>query len=176
MPGNRCGKRAEENVAVNGMASRCRRNAAFVGTFRAGIRIRAGERGFLGGSAYNGIEKVVEKRRFLRHLPVNRKQEYRREGAVKVLHQKSWRAGAGEMPLLSAPSGQGSGSGPAREVSWVGRLITESRRWWRKGAFSVTFQSTKIRITDGKEVVKRAEKKKSGQPCMWARHTRRQDI
>ena len=62
----------------------------------------------------------------------------------------AWQAGDGEMPLLSAPSGQGSGSGPAREVSGVGWLITESRRC----------QSTKIRNTDGKEVVKKSEKKK----------------
>ena len=103
---------------------------------------------------------MVEKRRFLRHLPVNRKQEYRREGAVKVLHQKSWREGAGQMPLLSAPSGQGSGSGLAREVSGVGWLITESRRWWRNAIFPGTCQSTKIRNTDGKEVVKKSEKKK----------------
>ena len=51
------------------------------------------------------------------------------------------------MPLSPAPSGQESGSGPAREVSGVGRLITESRRWWRKGDFSVTFQSTGNRNT-----------------------------
>ena len=112
-------------------------------------------------------KQVTEKCRFPRHLPVNRKQEYRREGAVKVLQQKAWREGAGQMPLLSAPSGQGSGSGPAREASETGRFITKSRRWWRNAIFPGTFQSTKIRITDGKEVVKRAEKKKSGQPCRY---------
>ena len=56
------------------------------------------------------------------------------------------------MPLLSAPSGQGSGSGPAREVSGVGWLITKKRMWWRNAIFSGTFQSTKIRNTCGKSI------------------------
>ena len=64
------------------------------------------------------------------------------------------------MLLLSAPSGRKSGTGPARGVSEVGRLITKLRRWWRNAIFPGTFQSTKIRNTDGKEVVKKSEKKK----------------
>ena len=49
------------------------------------------------------------------------------------------------MPLSPAPSGRESGAGPAREVSEVGRLITKLRRWWRKGTFTGTFQSTGYR-------------------------------
>lgn len=51
-------------------------------------------------------------------------------------------------------------TGPAREASEAGRFITKSRWWWRNAIFPGTFQSTKIRITDGKEVVKKSEKKK----------------
>ena len=64
------------------------------------------------------------------------------------------------MLLLSAPFGRKSGTGPARGVSEAGRVITKLRRWWRNAIFSGTFQSTKIRNTDGKEVVKKSEKKK----------------
>ena len=71
------------------------------------------------------------------------------------------------MLFWSAPSGGESGAGPVWEVSEAGRLITKLRRWWRKGTFTATFQSTGYRITVGKEVVKRVEKKKSGQPCRY---------
>ena len=39
-----------------------------------------------------------------------------------------------------APSGWGSGAGPAREASETGRLITKSRRWWRKAVSPGTFR------------------------------------
>ena len=45
------------------------RKAVSTGTFRMGIRGRAGEGGLWGRAAYNEIQKVVEKGRFNRHLP-----------------------------------------------------------------------------------------------------------
>ena len=45
------------------------RKAVSPGTFRMGIRGRAGEGGLWGRAAYNESDKVVEKGHFTRHLP-----------------------------------------------------------------------------------------------------------
>ena len=39
-----------------------------------------------------------------------------------------------------------NGGGPARGASEAGRLITKSRRWWKKAAFPGTCQSTKGQV------------------------------
>ena len=46
----------------------------------------------------------------------------------------------GDGQTSPAPSGWGSGAGPAREASETGRLITKSRRWWRKAVSTGTFR------------------------------------
>ena len=125
---------------------RCRRTRFFTVTFRREKRSRADERCFGGRSAHNEIEKVVEKGRFPRHLPVNENQEYPQKGTGRGLIQKTGLEGDGKMPLLSAPSGGENEAGPARDVSEAGRLITKSRRWWKKAAFPGTCQSTKGQV------------------------------
>ena len=54
--------------------------------------------------------------------------------------------GADERSFSPSPSGGENGAGPTRGASEAGRLITKSRRWWRKAAFPGTCQSTKGQV------------------------------
>ena len=61
----------------------------------------------------------------------------------------------GDGQTSPAPSGWESGAGPAREASETGRLITKSRRWWRKAVSPGTFRTIGAKLQEGEHVARR---------------------
>ena len=69
---------------------RWRRKATSVGTFPTRKKNRAGESHLWGRSAYNEIEKVVEKGRFARHLPMWKGPQRHRIAGNAAVAEAGW--------------------------------------------------------------------------------------
>ena len=86
----RPGWEASEAALLITKPRRWRRKATSVGTFLTGSRSNAGGRGFWGRSAFNEFEKVPEKSRFTRHLPMWKAPQRHRIAGNAAVAEAGW--------------------------------------------------------------------------------------